>query len=170
MKIAFETEKFKIKRGEECLNRNDFEYWPAWSEHYDYDEIDVIESWGIDRKLTLNKFAEYDNGGLHPHYTILDLRNLPFENKRIFLLAKFKHSSGKTCTGYIMNMGELCISIFTPKSEYIFSSHPDLRNDMRDYQIKAESELGVSDLFPLSFTTGFFNSNGDPIVGIFDLK
>jgi hypothetical protein len=70
--MSFQIDKFKIKRGEEYLCKSDFDFWPAWSEHYDYDEIDDIASWGIDREWALSKFSEYDTGGPHPHYIFDD--------------------------------------------------------------------------------------------------
>jgi len=81
--------KFRIKSGGGRLERSDFDYWPAWSEYYDFEELDLIETWGIARDWALGKFCEHNKGGSHPHYTILDLDNLPFDNMRIYLLADF---------------------------------------------------------------------------------
>lgn len=167
--MSFPIDKFQIKRGEDYLTRHDFEFWPAWSEHYDFEEIRLIASWGIDREWTLSKFREYDTGGAHPHYTILDLEKLPLENMRIFLKASFEHRSGATLDGYIMNEGALVIVLFSPTRDYTFSNHPALRNEMERQVQSAETEFAISPLFPLKFSTQFQNVLGETIGGIYQL-
>ena len=169
MTNSFSTEAFKIKRGEDYLDRSDFDYWPAWSEHYDYEEIDDIERWGINREYALGKFREYDTGGAHPHYTILDLDQLPLDNMRIFLKASFIHPEGEIFQGYIMNQGELYITIFAEKEEYSFSNHPALSIEMKELAKKAERDLGVKKIFPIEFKTNFENKEGQSISGTYSL-
>src|SRR5258707_911352 len=96
-------EKFRIKSGNESFAKTDFDECPAWSEHYDFEELDTIASWGVDRNATAETFKRLDTGGPHPNYTILDLDKLPHENMRIFLKAEFQHISGFHLDGYIMN-------------------------------------------------------------------
>jgi len=169
MTNSLQTENFKIKKGEDDLERSDFEYWPAWSEHYDYEEIDDIERWGINREYALDKFREYDTGGAHPHYTILDLDHLPLDNMRIFLKASFIHSEGKIFPGYIMNQGDLYITIFGKKEEYSFSNHSMLSIEMKELAEKAANDLGVTSLFPIEFKTDFKNEEGQYIAGSYSL-
>ncbi len=168
--MTFPIEKFVIKPGSDPLTHADFESWPAWSEHYDFEEIDDIQSWGIDREWALSKFREYDTGGSHPHYTILDLENLQLNNMRIYLKATFHHYSGTVLTGYIMNLGEMCISLFSQKTEYLFTNHPMFAKDMEAQAKDAEIEYSLSKLFPLPFSTEFKDHSGEQIRGIYQLN
>ena len=116
--------KFRIKSGDEDLTQADFEEVPAWSEHYDYEDVDLIASWGIDRNWVLRQFTEMDTGGAHPHFTILDLDRLPHDNMRIFLKAEFSHRSGKKILGFIMNANAYCINLFLQPGDVMFSPTP----------------------------------------------
>lgn len=162
-------DKFRIKPGKEYLRRDDFEYWPVWSEHYDYEEIEDIERWGVDREWVLQKFREYDTGGPHPHYTVLDLENLPFHNMRIFIKARFVTPCRQELTGYIMNHGELGIAIFGRNEDYLFSNHPSLSNEMKKRHKEAVEEFNVTSLFPLKFETEFNGASGQRIAGAYEL-
>lgn len=158
---------FRIKSGDEPLTRADFEECPAWSEHYDYAELDVIASWGVDRNWVAQQFRTMDTGGAHPNYTILDLDRLPQDNMRIFLKAEFQHSSGKKIDGYVMNADAFYIGLFLRSKDLTFSRHPLLRSMMLLGKKEAEAELGVAELFPLSYRTSFRDAEGKPIVGEF---
>ena len=163
------VDKFRIKPGEEDLERDDFEYWPVWSEHYDYEEIEGIEKWGVDKQWALDKFKEFDTGGSHPHYTVLDLNNLPLDNIRIYIKAKFNLPNGQELNGYIMNLAELCIGIFGGDKDYLFSNHEMLSDEMTVLHEQAAKEFNVNSLFPLKFETEFRDSDGKPIMGIYKL-
>lgn len=166
-KMMTPATKFRIKPGGEAFTRADFEESPAWSEHYDYDELDTIASWGVDRSWVAQQFRAMDTGGSHPNYTILDLERLPHDHMRIFLKAEFQHRSGMTLTGYIMNVDAFCIGLFLSGQDFAFSRHPALRSMMLPKKKEAEELLGVSELFPLSYRTSFRDQRGDPIVGEF---
>jgi hypothetical protein len=159
--------KFRIKPGSEAFTRADFEESPAWSEHYDYDELDTIASWGVDRSWVAQEFRAMDTGGSHPNYTILDLDRLPHDHMRIFLKAEFRHSTGITVTGYIMNAEAYCIGLFVGAQDFTFSRHPALRSMMLSKKKEAEELLGVSELFPLSYRTSFHDRHGKLIAGEF---
>lgn len=161
--------KFRIKPGGEVLTKTDFEDVPAWSEHYDYEDIDLIASWGIDRNWVAQQFKEMDTGGAHPHFTILDLDRLPHDNMRIFLKAEFSHRSGRKIAGFIMNADAFCIRIFLREGDFTFSRHPLLRKDAAPAKRAVEAELGVSELFPLTYRTNFSDADGRPIEGEFSL-
>jgi hypothetical protein len=157
----------RIKPGDEPLTRADFEECPAWSEYYDYEELDVIASWGADRNWVTQQLKTMDTGGAHPNYTILDLDRLPHDNMRIFLKAEFLHSSGKKIDGYVMNADAFCIGLFLRSKILTFSRHPLLRSMMLPGKKEAETELGVAELFPLTYRTRFHDAQGKPIVGEF---
>jgi hypothetical protein len=161
------AEKFRIKPGGESFTQMDFEESPAWSEHYDYDELDVIASWGVDRRWAAQQFKAMGTGGAHPNYTILDLDRLPHENMRIFLKAEFQHSSGKKIDGYIMNADAFCIGLFLHSKDFTFSRQPLLRSMLLPKKKKVEAKLGVAELFPLAYRTSFRDAEGKPIVGEF---
>lgn len=158
---------FRIKPGSEPFTLADFEECPAWSEYYDYDELDVIASWGVDRNWVAQQFRALDTGCAHPNYTILDLDRLPHDNMRIFLKAEFQHSSGKKIDGYIMNADAFCIGLFLRSKNLTFSRHPLIRSMMLPGKKEAEAELGVAELFPLAYRARFGNAEGRPIVGEF---
>lgn len=162
--------KFRIKPGGESFTRADFEMAPAWSEHYDLEELDVIASWGVDRSWVAQQFRAMDTGGAHPNYTILDLDRLPHDNRRIFLKAEFQHRSGKKIDGYIMNDDAYCIGLFLRSDDFIFSRNSLLRSMMLPKKEEAEVELGVAELFPLAYRTRFLDRQGKPVAGEFLLE
>ena len=166
---AFPKEIFRIKPGCENLTKEDFEYWPAWSEYYDSEEIDLIKSWGINKRWAQQKFNDYNTGGAHPHYTILDLKNLPFENMRIYLFSEFTTPSGVTLRGRIMNSAELCIGIFTKHGEKIFIRHPMLREDSIIHEQNIMNLYSLDALFPLKFKTQFNNQEGSALQGVYTI-
>lgn len=160
---------FRIKAGDDPLTREDFDEWPAWSEHYDYDELEVIASWGVDRNWLAQRFKDLDLGGSHPHYTILDLKELPHDNMRIFLKATFAHPSGIKLHGYVMNADAFCICLFAAEKRFIFSRHPLLNSMMLSMKSEAEKALQLPNLFPLYYKTAFSDPAGQPIVGEFTI-
>jgi len=162
--------KFRIKPPGEGFTRADFDHSPAWSEHYDYYELDTIASWGVDRTWVTEQFRAMDDGGSHPNYTILDLERLPHDHMRIFLKAEFRHMSGATIAGYIMNADAFCIGLFIGEQDFIFSRHPALRSMILPMKNEAEALLGVSGLFPLRYQTSFRDQHGAPISGEFALE
>ena len=162
--------RFRIKSGGEPLVRADFDECPAWSEHYDYEDLDLIASWGVDRSWVAAQFKAMDTGGAHPNFTILDLERLPHDNMRIFLKAEFRHSSGKIIDGYVMNADAFCIGLFTGSGDFLFSRHPQLRSMMLPKKKAVEAELGVAELFPLAYSTRFRNAHGQPIAGEFSFS
>lgn len=68
--------KFRIKPGGEVLTKADFEEVPAWSEHCEYEDVDLIASWGIDRNWVVQQFTEMDTGGADPHFEVLTTPNI----------------------------------------------------------------------------------------------
>jgi hypothetical protein len=161
--------KFRIKPGGEQFTPADFDESAAWSEYYDFEEIDLIASWGIDRNEAEQAFRRLDTGGAHARYTVLDLERLPFGNMRIFLKANFVHSTGIVINGYLMNADAFVIGLFLGDEVLSFSKHPDLLKLMMSNKQKAETFLGVSELFPLKYQTGFVDAAGAPITGEFSI-
>lgn len=159
--------KFRIKPPGEGFTRADFDDSPAWSEHYDYDELDTIASWGVDRAWVAQQFRAMDTGGAHPNYTILDLERLPHDNMRIFLKAEFRHSRGLRVDGYVMNDDAYCIGLFLGRRDFMFSRHPALRSMMLPQKKEAEDLLGISELFPIFYRTSFLDRDGRLIEGEF---
>lgn len=155
--------KFRIKSGERPLTPADFKECPAWSEHYDYDELDVIASWGVDREWAAKEFRRMDTGGSHPNYTILDLENLPHSNMRIFLKATFRHPKVSLIDGYVMNADAFCIGLFIGGHEFVFSRHPEMGALNAPLKHRAEKLLGIGNLFPLRYETEFSDAAGNAI-------
>src|SRR3954465_8496704 len=143
--MTLPSAKFRIKPGDEPLTKADFEEVPAWSEHYDFEELDLIASWGVDRSWLAEQFKTMETGGSHPNYTILDLDRLPHQNMRIFLQAEFEHRNGRKIDGYIMNADAFCIGLFLRTSDCTFSRHPLLRSMMLPKKRAIEEDLGVAE-------------------------
>ena len=158
--------KFRIKPGDESLTRMDFVECPAWSEHYDFEEINTIASWGVDRNWLAEQFRKLDTGGPHPNYTILDLDRLPHHHMRIFLKAEFRHG-GAVIDGFIMNADACCIGLFIEDDVIIFSRNSNIRSMMLPEKAAVEQRLGIPDLFPLQYKTSFLDSKGAVIAGEF---
>ena len=162
-------DRFRIIPGDEPLTEADFIEWPAWSEHYDFEDIELIASWGIDRDWIAQQFRDMNTGGSHPHFTILDLEHLPHENMRIFLKAEFRHGSGLVIPGIIMNSDAFYIELFVGEEIGSFSRHPSLGSEMMELKRRLEKKLGVDELFPLRYFTPFRDSDGRIIEGEFSL-
>jgi hypothetical protein len=64
------------------LSERDFDEYPVWSEHYDCDEIEDIERWGLDREKVLKLFKENSPGNEHCVYTLLEVN--PFLSECVF--------------------------------------------------------------------------------------
>ena len=163
-------EQFRILSGRVSLSRACFDAFPAWSEFYDPEELDLIASWGVPREWLNSQVDKLHEGSSHAHYTILDLDNLPHDNMRIFLKAEFKHSCGARIDGFIMNADAYCISIFIGNEEYHFSRNSLLRDEAEARKRTVERQLGIASLFPLEYHTEFVDRNGKKIEGSFELQ
>lgn len=149
------------------LSSEHFDEYPVWSEHYDYDEIDDIVDWGINKEWCLQEFEEKEKGNEHSVYPVLRTEPLP-DRMRIFIKAEFRTDKGRVLKGYVMNEDAFCITIFSGKEDYTFSSHPMLW-DLNKESLRKLSEaegMGMHDVFPLNFSTNFTRNDGTPIEGI----
>lgn len=163
----FLMERFRvIPQGQ--LSERDFDDFPVWSEHYDYEEIEDIERWGLDRDTILRLFEKNSPGNEHCVYTLLESNPFP-ERKRIFIRAKLKTASGVYLKGYVMNENAFCLGVFRGGLEFIFSRHPLLGEENKNHEVELANSLGVNpgNIFPVTYETEFMAKNGKQIVGEF---
>ena len=69
-----------------------------------------------------------------------------------------------------MNANAFVIGLFVGKSEFTFTRHPDLHKRMLTEKKEVERDLGILELFPLTYKTDFYTSEGKIIAGTFDIS
>lgn len=163
----FLMERFRVIPQSQ-LSERDFDDFPVWSEHYDYEEIEDIERWGLDRDTVLQLFERNSPGNEHCVYTLLESNPFP-ERMRIFIRAKLKTASGVHLKGYVMNENAFCLGVFYNDQEFIFSRHPLLENENKNHEAELANSLGgnAGDIFPVTYETEFMAKSGKQIVGTF---
>jgi hypothetical protein len=164
-------ERFKIISSSEFIPEV-FDYHPVWSEYYDYDELDEIEEWGIDREGALKELLEKSREGPHALYTV-PIEAFPPERMRFYTLAVITASDGKQFKGSVMNAGELIISVFLDeKQEVILPAHPALREDaIKGLEIIGSSFLmEMDDILDLRFETVIKDGRRKAIEGVFRIE
>ena len=149
------------------LSIEHFEAYPIWSEHYDYDEIDEIVSWGIDREWLLREIRAKCAGNEHCVYPLLQTNPLP-ARMRIFIKARLRTPDGVDLSGYVVNEDAYAVGIFWENVEYVFNHHPLLRELNEEQEAKLRNAVG-DDIFPLKYETDFRNNAGERIRGAFSL-
>ena len=149
------------------LSKEHFEAYPVWSEHYDYDEIDEIVSWGIDREWLLREIEAKCTGNEHCVYTLLQTNPLP-ERMRIFIRARFRTPNGVNLNGFVVNEDAYALGIFWENVKYVFNNHPLLRELNEEQEAKLRDTVGDA-IFPLQYETDFRNNAGERIRGEFSL-
>lgn len=150
------------------LNEAAFDRFPVWSEHYDWEEIDEIERWGLDRQYVLDLFAKNSPGNEHCVYTMLESNPFP-PRMRIFIGATARTADGRLLKGYVMNEDAYVLTVFHDGQAFPFSRHPALRSENENHGRQLMAALGASvDIFPLSYETGYKDADGHPIAGTFN--
>lgn len=150
------------------LSELDFDRFPVWSEYYDFEEIEDIERWGLDRNTVLALFETNSPENEHCVYTLLQSNPFP-ERMRIFIRAKLRAASGAPLKGYIMNENAFCLGVFHYGKEYIFSRHPLLHEENDKHKVELAKAIGTKPdtVFPIRYKTEFNDKNGNRISGIF---
>lgn len=59
-----------------------------------------------------------------------------------------------------MNADAFCIGLFLRSGNFMFSRHPQVRSLLLPKKKEAEAELGVAELFPLTYETHFRDAQG----------
>ena len=117
---------FYIVPGGEGPTFEDFENFPVWSEHYDYDEIEEIVSWGIDPAWLNEQFRKHHDGSAHCHYPVLQTTPRLPARMRMSVKADFVTAGGRSLKGVVdQHMG--CLGVCYEDQEYGFQSYfPEL--------------------------------------------
>ena len=163
----FLMERFKVIPQSQ-LSERDFDDFPVWSEHYDREEIEDIERWGLDKDTVLQLFEKNSPGNEHCVYTLLESNPFP-ERMRIFIRAKIRTASGVSLKGYVMNENAFCLGIFHNGKEIIFSRHPLLEEENKKDLLELAHSMGVDpeSIFPVHYETEFNSRQGSIISGEF---
>jgi hypothetical protein len=146
------------------LSRQHFNQWPVWSEHYDYDEIEEIESWGVSREQFFAELEALNLGNGHAAYPVLNYDPLP-PRMRIYIKARYATRRGDTFNGFVVNEGTYAGCIFREDDELYFNVNiPESFDDLALH-------LGVSldELLPLRFETDCRTEEGDLVAGLIRL-
>ena len=163
----FKLDKFKVIPQSQ-LSKSCFEEFPVWSEHYDYEEIEDIERWGLNKEKVLKLFETNSQGNEHCVYTLLESDPFP-ERMRIFIKAKLNTANGVELDGYVVNENAYCLGVFYKGKEFIFSTHPLLikenNKQQQDLALLLNSEN--ADIFPIEYITTFKSRINSEIKGEF---
>ncbi len=159
--------KFEVIPQSQLSEKHFLEY-PVWSEHYDWEEIEDIERWGLDRELVLKQFEENSIDNDHCVYTLLEVNPFP-ERMRIYISASLVCANGIKLTGYVVNESAYCLTVFFQGEEYIFSTHPLLAsgNIEHAYELAKALQVAPESIFPIIYTTQYFSRKGEIIKGQF---
>jgi hypothetical protein len=149
------------------LSEKNFDEYPVWSEHYDWDEIRDIERWGLDQEYVLRLFEENSPDNEHCVYTLLESNPFP-DRMRIFIRAAIRAADGRELKGYIMNEDAFCLGIYHHGEEFVFSKHPMLEpENKKDEQQLLRALGGPATIFPVKYETEFRQKTGGLITGEF---
>jgi hypothetical protein len=149
------------------LSERDFDDYPVWSEHYDWDEIEDIERWGLNREHVLRLFRENSPRNEHCFYTLLESNPFP-DRMRIFIRARITTADKRSLKGYVMNENAFCLAIFHGGEQFIFSKHPMLHIENKKQNKRLLQSIGnAATVFPVKYETDFKDKQGHPIAGEF---
>lgn len=152
---------------ESQLDEEAFYDFPVWSEHYDFDEIEEIVGWGLDREHVLGLFDANSPGSEHCVYTLLQSNPFP-PRMRIFIRATISAADGRILKGRVMNEDAFCLEIFYGGERYIFSRHPMLESGNQAKERLLLKALGPdARVFPVRYETGFCHADGAAIADSF---
>ena len=158
---------FRVIPGGDLAERH-FDEWPVWSEYYDYEEIEDVERWGLDREKVLRQFQANERDGEHCVYTLLETDPFP-ERMRIFIRAELKTSGGIGLKGNVMDEEAFVLTVYVAGESFMFSRHPLLEDLNREQERQLERALNVPPgaVFPIQYRTAYTSRNGEPIAGNF---
>ena len=141
-----------------------------WSEFYDPEEREDIIRWGIDPVWLERELEIHHHGSDHAIYPLLETDPFP-ERMRIYISARFETPAGGKLWGYVINEDAYGIGVFLCGEEFVFNPHPLLERDNEEQRARLGGLMGdPSDpVFPLRYWTGFTDSKGKPIEGVFRL-
>ncbi|WP_017904432.1 hypothetical protein [Pseudomonas asplenii] len=149
------------------LDEAAFDYYPVWSEHYDYEEIDDVVRWGLDRDQVLQLFKVNSAGNEHSVYTLLESNPFP-PRMRVFVRATIETADGKRLKGYVVNEDAYCLTMFHEGESFHFSTHPLLKDLNQEHERALLASLGTEvQVFPVRYRTDFNDAEGQLIAGIF---
>ena len=143
-----------------------FKECAVWSEYYDFEELEELLTWGVEKKYIDELLAIAKEGGAHPYYTVRNLELLP-DRMRIYIYTQFITASGLKLEGIICNPNPFVIGIFV--GEEIERFNPNLMDFWKESEAKVRSVYSIEDnkIFPLQYSTDFKDSHGTKIQGLY---
>src|SRR5690606_32813807 len=150
------------------LSKCHFDLHPIWSEYYDFDELEKIVSWGVDRQWLQRGLERVDDGSDHCAYPILRPYPLP-GRMRLYMKARFVTAGGTKLDGWVMNENAFVVTLFTDDGEYGFSRHSAL-GDLNGQDLRRlQAAIGRSDdpVCPLRYETDFLGPDNMLLAGTF---
>lgn len=162
----YDCSKFRVVPHSQ-LSEQHFDEFPVWSEHYDFDEIEDIERWGLDREQVLKLFDEHSPGNEHCVYTLLESN--PFPGRlRIFIRAVLMASDGRRLKGFVMNEDAYCLCIYYSGEKFYFSRNSLLGSLNENEEQQLIKAIGnPAKIFPIQYETEFKSKSGVLIAGEF---
>lgn len=144
-----------------------FDLYPVWARYSDWDEIDMIVTWGIDRDEVVRLLQENSDGNDHGLYPVLRTDPLP-EHDNLLIRADFVTPEGLNLVGCLSGPEALAINLF-----YGDSFFPFLSNWLNEWNAlsleRLRTAIGKPNavIFPCSYQTGFRTAGGDLVRGVF---
>lgn len=163
------NEKFRI---ESVLKPLDFDYHPIWSEYYDFEELEEIESWGLSRIEVQKELKLKTIDQKHPYYTV-PLECFPPERMRFYTKANLITVNGINIKGAVVNEGNLTISVFLDQNKMVTLSNHELLSDLVLEELNSISEffkIDIRNLLNFQFVTEIPNNEELRIKGNFCLE
>lgn len=166
-KSGFSISSFRVLP-ESQLSEQHFDEFPVWSELYDYEEIDEIVGWGLEREQVLQAIQDNHTGNEHCVYTMLEANPFP-PRMRIFIAASLEAANCQRLKGFVMNEDADCLTVFSNGHEFHFSRHPSPYGLDKESEQRLLQSLGWQDgeLFPMKYVTRYHNESGGLIAGTF---
>ncbi|EMJ67204.1 hypothetical protein [Leptospira sp. P2653] len=124
---------------------------PVWSEYYDFEKIEEVAGWGVNREWLASELAFKGNGSKHPYYSI-PIEKLPVTRMRIYFAASFVTKGGAQLKGWILQNGFVIGIHLSPDENAVFSRHPQLEkfNDKELGKLVSFLKINPEEVFPLS--------------------
>jgi hypothetical protein len=144
-----------------------FERHPVWARYSDWDEIDTIVTWGIDRDEVVRLLQENSDGNDHGLYPVLQTDPLP-DHLDLQIRAEFETPEGMKFMGCLSGPEGLAIDLFYGDSFFPFLSNG--LNDLNELTLdRLRTAIGKPNavVFPCIYQTGFRTVDGDQVEGAF---
>ena len=156
-------ENFRIVRE---LKPADFMNHEVWSEYYDFEELEELKSWGVEKRYIDELLEIAKEGADHPYYTVPKTEILP-DRMRIFVSSEFISNTGRVFEGVVVNPNPFVIGLFCNDEIQMFN--PNLMDFWKQSEeiVRSTYDVGAEPIFPLKYTTNYKDAGGSVVKGTF---